>query len=163
MSNDLYLFYRSASPFSNFYPCGFEMEGINFRSSEQAFMWAKATIFGSTQIADMILAVNTPNEAKKLGRSRKIAFDEKVWAEHSYGIMVQVLKHKFNNVDLLEKLFATGNKTLVEASPYDKVWGIGLDKNDPRAYQPENWLGQNLLGKALMEVRDYYRELLNEY
>ena len=73
--------------------------------------------------------------------------------------MVEVLKAKFQRADLRKILLATEDRTLVEASPYDRIWGVGLAVEDSRILDERKWRGQNLLGKALMEVRDYYKQL----
>ena len=87
-----------------------------------------------------------------MGR-RQIPFGEKVWFENRERIYFEVLLDKFSNPKLKQTIIATGDKTLVEASPYDKIWGIGIDCNHPDATQPDKWKGLNLLGKVLMKVR----------
>jgi ribA/ribD-fused uncharacterized protein len=95
-----------------------------------------------------------PKTIKALGR-QVINFDEKEWDKVKYKIVLNGNYYKFSqNVDMLEALRSTGNKVLVEASPYDKVWGVGLDENNEKIYNPSYWKGENLLGFALMEVRD---------
>ena len=71
--------------------------------------------------------------------------------------MVNVLKEKFRNPKMRQILLDTGDKTLVEGSPFDKIWGVGIADNDDRILNEANWRGKNLLGKALEEVRDFYR------
>lgn len=81
-------------------------------------------------------------------------FDEERWAAHRFGVVVAGNLAKFGpHPDLREFLMATGSRVLVEASPRDKIWGIGLAADDERAASPERWPGQNLLGLAFMEVR----------
>ena len=81
-------------------------------------------------------------------------FDEEVWNQLKYQIMYEAVKAKFSNPILMKKLIDTKDKILVEASPYDKIWGIGLNETDAKKTLPTNWIGENLLGKVLMQVRE---------
>ena len=136
---------------SNFYHSRFVVDGHEFTSSEQYFMYRKALTFGDEGTAKFILKANFPDTAKKLGRKVK-NYDDEVWSDVGYGIMVEALTHKFSqNPDLADLLRDTGDETLVEASPYDRKWGIGLSVEE--AEVGKEWRGLNLLGKALMEVR----------
>lgn len=142
------------SIFSNFYPCNFVHKGLWFKSSEQAFMWEKAVHFKDTEMCIKILKSVTPKLAKELGRSVK-GFNAEAWSDVSYGIMVEVLQSKFEqNKGLKAGLLSTGNRTLVEGSPKDSLWGVGIHWQDVDCLDPSKWKGQNLLGKALMEVRE---------
>ena len=115
-------------------------------------MYHKALTMGDSDTAQAILAASTPAEAKKLGRSIR-PWDQQLWNQHKYTIMVDALLHKFSaNPDLLKTLLDTGDAILAEASPDDTIWGIGLSIDS--AEQGVAWKGTNLLGKALMEVRD---------
>lgn len=133
--------------FSNWYKCKFEYNGITFNSSEQALMYMKAITFKNDDIAQEILGTSNQKMIKELGR-KVTNYDEKVWGSVRYGIMVDILKCKFEqNESLRDLLLSTGSAEIYEASPNDRIWGIGSkDVNDIR--------GQNLLGKALMEVRE---------
>ena len=140
--------------FSNWYPCKFTMDYVEFSSSEQAFMCEKALFFEDEEADAKILATNSPSEQKAIGRTIK-NFDAEKWSEVSKSIMYEVCKAKFTqNPHLLKALLATEGKTLVEASPFDKIYGIGLDKNNPLAWEKETWEGENLLGYILTELRD---------
>jgi ribA/ribD-fused uncharacterized protein len=98
--------------------------------------------------------LGTPAEAKNLGRLIR-GFDEQVWAEHRFELVVAGNAAKFWQDEALRGfLLGTANRVLVEASPRDRVWGIGLGSGDERATDPSQWLGLNLLGFALMEIRD---------
>ena len=100
----------------------------------------------------------SPAEYKKLGRKVK-GFDATVWDEKKLDIVVEGNKAKFGqNPDLKEFLLDTGDAILVEASPYDKIWGIGLDRETALNSRIEDWNGENLLGCALMEVRDWLKD-----
>ncbi len=147
-------FWGNNDVFSNFYYSPFKHQGILFKWSEQAVMYRKARLFGANRIAEQILKAQTPKACKDLGRSRQIPFDEKVWVENREVIYEQVLNDKFGQGKLRLPLVQTMGKTLVEASPFDKIWGIGLAEDHPHAEDPSKWKGLNLLGKVLMKVRN---------
>lgn len=147
--------YFWGSPLSNWYYCEFEYCGHKFYNSEQAFMWEKATFFDDEEIAKTILNTASPRIAKKLGRQIK-NFDAEKWSEVSRDIMTKVNKAKWNSSEEMKTtLKSTFPKTLVEASPYDKIWGVGLSANDDRILDEKNWRGKNWLGMSLMLVREY--------
>lgn len=152
--NEFVFFWGKQDVFSNFYYTPFKHQNQLFKWSEQAVMYRKAKLFGADKIAMQIMKAQTPDECKKFGRSRQIPFDEKVWVENRENIYYEVLLDKFSNPKLKNVILTTGDKTLVEASPYDKIWGIGIDCNHPHATQPSKWKGLNLLGKTLMKVRE---------
>lgn len=142
------------SIFSNFFPCNFTFKDSKFLSSEQAFMYCKALHFKDIESTVKILQANTPKKAKDLGRLVK-NFDAKEWDKVRFDYMVEVLIAKFNqNQNLKDTLLKTGNRSFVEGSPYDKIWGIGIHWQDPLCLDPSNWQGQNLLGKALDQVKE---------
>jgi len=145
--------------FSNWYSsmCRFRYKGITFYNSEQCFMWEKAIYFHDMEMAERIVRTPEPSEAKALGRLVK-NFDADAWSEVSYDIMVSIVFEKFNQNHMLKRvLLESENKVLVEASPYDVIWGIGLHYTNEKCLDEANWKGLNLLGKALMEVRDKIR------
>lgn len=142
-------------PYSNWHPKRFEYEGHIFENSEQAFMWKKAMFFGDTKIAEQVLNTPNPRENKALGRKVK-NFDAYKWTQASYGIMVEVNMAKW--AESSEDLLSTGDLILVEASPKDLIWGVGYAPFDKEVLDEKNWKGQNLLGKALMEVRTKLEE-----
>jgi ribA/ribD-fused uncharacterized protein len=147
-------FFTEASPFSQWYPCHFVGDGLAFNCAEQYMMHGKARLFDDAKAADQILAAAHPREHKALGRTVK-RFDAKVWERERERIVKDGNRAKFTqNPQLLELLLATRGTTLVEASPYDRIWGIGLAETDPRAHDPAQWRGKNLLGKLLTELRD---------
>lgn len=116
-------------------------------------MARKALLFGDEVVAARILGASHPGEVKALGRQVR-DFDEARWADHRVGIVIAGNLAKFSQTpELRDYLLATGGRVLVEASPVDRIWGIGLAADDERASQPATWLGLNLLGFALMEVR----------
>ncbi|AZB24090.1 MULTISPECIES: NADAR family protein [Chryseobacterium] len=145
------------SCFSQWFTGKFEENGIVYKTAEHYMMAGKARLFNDAEILEKILQASTPNQVKALGRKVK-NFDPNVWNEHKYEIVKQgnLLKFSQNN-KYKDFLLSTGDKILVEASPYDTVWGIGMLETDPRAENPLLWNGENLLGFALMEVRDELR------
>ncbi|GAA2877725.1 NADAR family protein [Streptosporangium fragile] len=139
---------------SQWWEAAFTDGGHVFATAEHYMMAHKAWLFGDRETAGRILAAGHPGEAKKLGREVR-GFDEAVWAEHRYGIVVRGNVAKFGaHPDLREFLLGTRDRVLVEASPYDRVWGIGLAADDARAASAATWRGLNLLGFALMDARD---------
>lgn len=158
MANNTYhLFFHSSSPFSNFHPCEYTINSNKFYWSEQGFMYDKAIQFGDYEIARKILRVTNPKQAKVYGRAIK-NFKEDTWNQLKYRIMYKHVKAKFEqSIELKQKLLSINEYHFAEASPYDKIWGIGLNKEDAIKIQPNEWPGKNLLGKILEEV---YNELL---
>lgn len=139
---------------SNWHKCVFKDDKYTYHTSESYLMTQKALLFGDADSANKIINSSDPKKQKELGRLVK-GFNEKVWNQNKFEIMVKGLFLKFNqNKDLKNKLLGTGNKVLVEGSPYDKIWGVGLKWDDPKILDEKNWKGENLLGKALMEVRN---------
>jgi ribA/ribD-fused uncharacterized protein len=140
---------------SNWYRCHFTVEDKEFFNSEQYFMWVKAKTFGDEETAEEILKHGkNPKAAKALGRKVK-NYDDKVWDEKRYGVMVEANMYKYSQNEDLKALLLNEelkNKNFVEASPFDTVWGIGTSESEALDDQ-SNWRGQNLLGKALNEVR----------
>jgi ribA/ribD-fused uncharacterized protein len=147
-------FFTEASPFSQWYRSTFTVEGQAFSCAEQYMMFGKAQLFGDAAIAAEILAADHPRQHKALGRKVK-PFDDATWRRGREAIVMTGNRAKFTQSPaLLAQLLATRGTTLVEASPYDKIWGIGLAASDPRAADPAQWKGQNLLGKILTALRD---------
>jgi ribA/ribD-fused uncharacterized protein len=139
--------------FSQWWPCTFVVDGQSFTSAEHYMMWRKALLFDDTAMAARVLAARTPAEAKALGRQVS-GFSSDAWDSERLAIVVEGNLAKFGQDPALRSyLLGTGSRVLVEASPQDRVWGIGLVASDPRASDPSQWLGLNLLGEALMEVR----------
>ncbi len=142
---------------SQWWPSRFAAEGHEFAGAEHYMMWSKAVLFGDDAMAGRILAAPHPKVAKTLG-GRVAGFDQRVWDEHRYDIVVRGNLAKFGQDDELRQfLLTTGERVLVEASPLDRIWGIGLSRDDPAAADPRRWRGTNLLGFALMDVRESLR------
>jgi ribA/ribD-fused uncharacterized protein len=120
-------------------------------------MVRKAELFGDQETLAAILSSSSPSEAKSLGRTVR-GFDEEHWIAHRFETAVRGNFAKFGqNAELEDWLLVTGNAVLVEASPVDRIWGIGLAADDKRAREPHKWRGLNLLGFALMKVRHLLR------
>ena len=139
--------------FSQWYPATFTLDALRFRSAEHYMMYRKSRLFGDQHTAELILGADHPREAKRLGRTVR-GFDEDVWKEKRFAIVVAGSVAKFGqNHELGSFLLGTAPRVLVEASPQDRIWGIGLAEKDRDARQPERWRGSNLLGFALMKAR----------
>lgn len=146
-----------ASCLSQWFPAAFEIEGVRYRTAEHWMMAGKASLFRDAEMRARILAAPTPDEAKKLGR-RVRDFREEDWARERFDLVVRGSVAKFEqNEKLGAFLRATGDRILVEASPHDRIWGIGVGRDDERARDPRRWEGENLLGFALMLARERLR------
>ena len=142
---------------SQWYPCSFVVDGMTYQTAEQYMMAEKARLFGDAATFEKIMTAPGPREFKALGRT-VAGFDPAVWNGHKSDIVLRGSLAKFSqNAELREYLLGTGNAVLVEASPYDRIWGVGLAQDDPRIRDPRNWRGENLLGFVLMEARDILR------
>lgn len=140
---------------SNWYTSAFTMDGITFSSMEQYMMYQKAVCFDDMEIAGQILATNDVAKIKELGRCVK-GYDDNHWNGVRQIIVYEGLCAKFlQNEALKEKLLETKGALLAECAVRDKIWGIGVSMYDPDRLDPAKWKGQNLLGYALMMVRDY--------
>mmetsp|Transcript_24065 Transcript_24065/g.57310 ORF Transcript_24065/g.57310 Transcript_24065/m.57310 type:complete len:213 (+) Transcript_24065:177-815(+) len=160
-------FYHGHSPFSNFHPATFSMDvtgpggkrnKYSYTCSEQAMMHCKALLFSDFNTASRILEQNDPLKCKRLGRQVK-NFVESTWDDRKLGIMFGILANKFcQNPGLNAQLLNTGDSILAEASPRDKVWGIGMEEREASKVSPVDWPGQNLLGKLLVNLREEISE-----
>lgn len=148
----------SKSCFSQWYEVSFEVDGIEYLTAEHFMMAEKARLFGDAETAEKIVKASNPGEAKKLGRSVR-NFNDQLWLEKRFSIVVNANLAKFEqNDELKEFLLGTQNRVLVEASPVDKIWGIGMAVDNANVENPNLWKGDNLLGFALMEVRSRLSE-----
>jgi ribA/ribD-fused uncharacterized protein len=144
---------------SQWWAAPFRVDGITYLTAEHFMMAGKARLFGDEVMASRILEAPSPGDAKALGRAIR-GYDEELWAASRYGIVIEGNIGKFGqNPVLLAYLAATAGRVLVEASPTDRVWGIGLAADDSRAARPSQWDGLNLLGFALMDVRERLGEM----
>jgi ribA/ribD-fused uncharacterized protein len=142
---------------SQWWPVEFTVDSVRYRSAEQFMMAEKARLFDDPEMLGRILGSDTPAEAKKLGRQVR-GFDQDTWVDHRYDLVVRGNEAKFGqNTELRDYLLSTGDTVLVETAPRDVIWGIGLGAANPRAADPAQWRGRNLLGFALTEVRERLR------
>ncbi len=146
-------FYGKNDHFSNFYKTTFKVNDITFSCGEQYIMYSKAKLFGDDIIAEKILEETSPSKMKALGRKVK-NYDDKVWVQMREDITFNGLLHKYmQNLKLKTQILNTNNKILVEASPTDKIWGIGMGVSNPDLENQSKW-GKNILGNILMSVRE---------
>ena len=142
---------------SQWYPSPFVVDGINYPTAEHWMMAAKARLFKDEKVLAEILATPDPREAKALGREIR-KFNQDIWRKNCRRLVTEGNIAKFGmNENLGHFLNATGSKILVEASPDDVLWGIGMTADDPKAKNPKTWEGENLLGFSLMDFRDNLR------
>lgn len=144
----------SASCFSQWFASPFVVDGTRYATAEHWMMAGKARLFDDDVALAKVLANEDPGAAKAAGRGVR-GFDEARWLAHRFDLVVEGNLAKFSqHADLRRFLQSTGDQVLVEASPVDAIWGIGLAAADPRAADPAQWTGLNLLGFALMVVRE---------
>ena len=144
------------SCFSQWWKSSFMVNETEYKTTEHWMMAKKAELF-DPEMLTKILGAKTPGEAKKMGRLVK-NYNDDVWLQHRYEIVKEGSIHKFEqNENLKNFLLQTNERILVEASPVDSIWGIGLPPDSAKIHEPENWRGLNLLGFALMEARDYLK------
>jgi hypothetical protein len=151
-----FLFFWGGWP-SQWAKAPFEVEGVGYNCCEQFMMAEKARVFGDVDALRQVLATSDPRKQKAAGR-RVRNFDEATWDAVCRGVvytgnLARFSQHRGSHTELL----ATESLTIVEASPTDFIWGIGLAQDDPRALDPSEWRGTNWLGIALMQVRDSLR------
>lgn len=139
---------------SNWYPCTFTVNNITYNCSEQYMMYQKAILFEDEEIANKILNTSAPKKQKELGRKVK-NYNSKIWDGLCQIIVYEGCLAKFEqNEDIKEKLLSTKDAILVEAAGNDAIWGIGMRIQDPNKTDIKAWKGKNLLGFALMKVRE---------
>lgn len=144
----------SKTCFSQWWLSSFEVDKVIYKTAEHWMMAKKAELFNDKETFEKIILANSPAEVKKLGREVKNYVDT-VWLENRFEIVRQGNFYKFSqNKDLKQFLINTKERVLVEASPVDPIWGIGMATDHKDVNNPEKWKGLNLLGFALMEVRD---------
>ncbi|MEB6858649.1 NADAR family protein [Proteus cibi] len=150
------------SCFSQWYPAPFILDDVRYASAEHYMMAEKAKLFNDIEVRNRIITTSNPGSAKALGREVK-GFDQGIWEQHRMDIVIRANIAKFSqNEELGKFLISTGNRVLVEASPVDKIWGVGLSEQDHEINNPLLWNGLNLLGFALMKVRSVLIEGSNQ-
>ena len=139
---------------SNWYLSHFTVQGTEFSSMEQYMMYQKATCFYDEDIASQIMKTEDVAKIKQLGRAVS-GYDDHVWNGIRQIVVYEGLMAKFSqNQEPKEQLMDTGGAILAECAVRDGIWGIGLSMTDPDRFDRSKWKGQNLLGYALMMVRD---------
>ena len=145
---------RDPSCLSQWFPAPFTVEGVDYATAEHFMMAEKARLFGDDASRQKAIQAASPGAAKAAGRE-VVGFDSNRWDAAKFAAVVQANLGKFGaHADLRAYLLSTGDRVLVEASPIDPIWGIGMDLNEAMVTHPSQWRGENLLGFALMEVRD---------
>lgn len=149
------------SVYSQWYPCQFkDKEENTFKNAEQFMMYHKFKCL-EPENAYKILEIHNPRLIKQMGRNI-IKYDEVKWSNIREQVVTLGNYYKFTqNPNLLDILLEHQNKTIVEASPEDKIWGIGLWENDARCLNRESWLGLNLLGISIMSARNMIQNNIN--
>ena len=143
---------------SQWWPSRFVVDGVEYATAEHYMMWSKARLFGDEVQGAAVLLASTPAEAKAIGRKVK-NFDQDLWVKNRFRIVVEVSVAKFNSDPALKAyLLSTEDSVLVEASPRDRIWGIGMGASNDQAENPAQWRGLNLLGFALMEARELLQD-----
>lgn len=141
-------------PFSQWYHAPMTVDAITYVTAEQYMMYRKAMLFGDTNIARLIMETEDPKRQKKLGRA-VVPYDDDEWMEIADSVVYYGNSHKFDQHPALRnQLLMTEGTMLVEASPYDLRWGIGLSSDDARALVQSEWRGENRLGKILTQIRE---------
>jgi len=139
-------------PFSNWYPSNFVVDGVKFNCGEQFMMYTKAKTFGDEESAELIMNTQNPRDQKKLGRKVK-NYDNDKWAEVRYDVVKRGLLEKYRQDPFFYNyLKERKDLIIVEASPYDAIWGIGYGENDPNILEEKDKWGENLLGKCIMDI-----------
>jgi ribA/ribD-fused uncharacterized protein len=147
-------FFNESDIPSHWHRCEFVYRGLVFNHVEKFMMVAKARLFGDHRSAERIMNADAPQQCKIFGRQVE-GFDQATWDRFKYPIIVVGNREKYKqNPGLARFLLDTDPYILVEGNPRDRVYGVGLHKNDPAIGDPANWRGENLCGKANMEVRE---------
>lgn len=155
--NRMALFWGNADVFSNWHhdsrPVQFTVDGIGYNCAEQFMMHTKALFFGDFDTAQQVMKTCDPREQKRLGRT-VTNFDAGLWQSQARELILPGIIAKFEqNFGYLQTLFDPRFDLIVEASPYDKIWGVGLGADDSRILDQSKWEGLNLLGELLMSAR----------
>lgn len=139
--------------YSQWYNANMEIGGIKYNTCEQYMMYQKALLFNDVEVANAIMREPNPREQKALGRKIR-NFDDQIWKQNCMRIVYEANLAKFTqNPELKAALLSTEYRILVEASPKDFIWGIGMHYDDEGVDNPANWKGTNLLGQVLTLVK----------
>lgn len=160
LSNDEFLlFFGALHPFSNWnQEYRFTIRGIEFDSGEQCMMFWKAMFFGDKGTAAKIMVPAHPSDYKSLGRD-VTPYDDAAWDAHRDQMQFILQVERARQIQAVDDLLiASEGKRIVEASQYDKIWGVGLAEYDERILDPRNWRGTNRLGKAYERAREFRKK-----
>lgn len=154
---DKYVFFWNGI-YSQWHKAPMTIDGVEYNCCEQYMMHQKALTFNDLEIAEKVLQTSNPKDQKALGRQVK-GFNKDKWDSVCLGIVYKGNFAKFTqNTDLMEELLSTKDRLLVEASPLDKIWGIGMAEQDPGVDDPANWKGLNLLGWSITLVKQQIKK-----
>ncbi len=155
-------FYKTGDVFSQWHLSTFTIENVEYNCAEQYMMQQKALLFGDNSTAEKIMQKSLPRDQKALGR-QVIGFVPEIWEAKAKEIVYKANYAKFTqNPPMLKHLLKTEGTTLVEASPTDIVWGIGLTEDQPQAHDRKQWKGTNWLGEVLTQLREDLLKETNE-
>jgi ribA/ribD-fused uncharacterized protein len=151
--NDEFVLFKSGIP-SQWYPSPFTIDGVRFVNCEQRMMYMKGKVFGDEEAMREVMLTDDPKRHKEIGRSVK-NFDVDTWSAKAYQVVVEANYAKYSqNPELRQFLIDSGDRKFVECAPYDKIWGNGLNITQTLQTPEAMWEGTNLLGKAIMDVRE---------
>lgn len=153
--NDQFIFFYGG-PFSQWYQSKFDIDGVEYNCAEQYMMAMKALMFNDDEAKAKIMKSHSPSDQKAAGRKVK-NFDADKWNKVSRAFVYRANMAKFSIPYLKKVILETGDRELVEASPTDVIWGIGMAESNPDRFDRTKWRGTNWLGEVLMEVRDTLR------
>ncbi len=154
MEQEYVFFWGTESPFSNWHPAKFKIDGKEFCNTEQWMMYSKAILMLDYEMAEKVMCTPDPRTVKALGRKVK-NFNSNLWDKVKFDVVFNGCLAKFSqNEEIKMALLGTGDKKICEASPVDYIWGIALDAAHAAKTPEDKWPGQNLLGKVLMKVRE---------
>jgi ribA/ribD-fused uncharacterized protein len=150
-----FTYFWGEAPFSQWAPATFVIDGITYNCTEQWMMAEKARLFGDTETLEKIMQSTKPSEQQRLGRQVK-GFEVDKWNSVAIDVVYRGNHAKFTqNPTMQNELLATAGTTLVEASPYDKIWGIGMSDFEAKGVNDRSkWRGLNWLGEVLTRLRD---------
>ena len=152
-------FFTFASPLSNMFDCDFWVDGVRYHTSEQYIVEQKALLFGDINTANLVKSLSSPVHMKWRGKGVE-GFNRAVWHKNAPSLILPGLRAKFEQVNVCRALLlATGARLIVEASPHDKFWGVGLGLRDERLWDQKSHQGRNMMGNLLMTVR---REIMSQ-
>jgi ribA/ribD-fused uncharacterized protein len=140
--------------FSQWYPCRLVIDGVEYSCAEQYMMAQKARVFKDVGALTAIMGTDNPADQKAIGRQVR-GFDREQWDAVSRDVVMRASLAKFGEPRLRAQLLLTEGTTLVEASPTDVIWGVGLTEGDPRVLDREQWRGTNWLGQVLNDLREH--------